>query len=298
MTKVSDERQTWGRLRRLAAALKRPFPTSRGLVIDMRRILVTATLATAAILILRPFGLAEYPSSRAVPLILTLSAASVAVALFNALLKPRLFVNEWWTVGRHVLFSLWNLLGVAAAILLVIRSNGLIPITLRDVVAYAAITVTIGIIPVTIETMATEIRLLKGALLRSRDVNRILGTAARRSGDWQVRITSRTGEVLELSKGEFVYAEAAENYVRVHRESSTRSTSVLLRTTLTEFSGQLADAGAVRCHRSFVVNPERVTRVRGNAQGYQLTLTGAGRVIPVSRSRADATLGRISRLVR
>lgn len=294
MTRASDERQARGRLGRLAEPLGRPFPTSRGLVIDTRRILVAGTIATAALLFLRPFGLASYPSSRVVPLILSFSAVSVAVALLNALLRPRLFAEERWTVGRHILFSLWNLLAIAAAILLVARSVGLVSITLRDFVLFAAVTVAIGAIPVTIETLATQVWLLKTALARSREVNRAIGSTGTKSGNRHVRITSRTGETLELSMREFVYAEAAENYVRVYRESSTQSTAVLLRATLTEIGEQLGDAGAIRCHRSFVVNPERVTRVQGNAQGYRLTLAGADKTIPVSRGRADVTFDRIA----
>ena len=39
-----------------------------------------------------------------------------------------------------------------------------------------------------------------------------------------------------------------------------------------------------RCHRTYLVNLDRVGHVSGNAQGYKLHLEGIDNLVPVSRS--------------
>jgi len=40
----------------------------------------------------------------------------------------------------------------------------------------------------------------------------------------------------------------------------------------------------VRCHRTFMVNFDKIEKVSGNAQGYRLHLVDVGETIPVSRN--------------
>ena len=59
----------------------------------------------------------------------------------------------------------------------------------------------------------------------------------------------------------------------------------MLRTTLKKMEDALAEHSQFfRCHRTYLVNLEKVQRVSGNAQGYRLHLEALEETVPVSRN--------------
>ena len=79
-----------------------------------------------------------------------------------------------------------------------------------------------------------------------------------------------------------------QNYVELSAISSGKVDRVLLRQTISSTYTQLQsiDAGNVqRCHRSYIVNLDKISQVSGNAQGLKLSFDGLEDVlVPVSRS--------------
>ena len=66
-----------------------------------------------------------------------------------------------------------------------------------------------------------------------------------------------------------------------------RPASKLLRLTMKQAEATVASTPfIVRCHRAFLVNLQRVTKVEGNSQGYRLRLEGCAGEVPVSRGYA------------
>lgn len=62
----------------------------------------------------------------------------------------------------------------------------------------------------------------------------------------------------------------------------------MLRSTLRRMEDALASwPQFFRCHRTYLVNLDKVAHVSGNAQGYRLHLEGLDDTIPVSRNLND-----------
>ena len=57
----------------------------------------------------------------------------------------------------------------------------------------------------------------------------------------------------------------------------------MIRTTIKFLSEQLSQFGMIRTHRSYLVNPDAVSKVTGNAQGLKLSLRDSEAIVPVSR---------------
>ena len=95
-----------------------------------------------------------------------------------------------------------------------------------------------------------------------------------------------TREMLEIDAMSFLYAESEGNYVRLHYLSphDQKQTSKLLRLTMKQAEVSASAPFIVRCHRAYLVNLHRVTRVDGNSQGCRLRLEGCADEVPVSRS--------------
>jgi len=101
-------------------------------------------------------------------------------------------------------------------------------------------------------------------------------------------------EVETFALEAFVFAEAQQNYAALHlRGDDGAVSSRLIRATLSELETQIP--GAVRVHRSYLVNPDHVAGVAGNARKREPRLRGVGRRLPMSPAFDLSTLaGRLS----
>lgn len=46
---------------------------------------------------------------------------------------------------------------------------------------------------------------------------------------------------------------------------------------------QISSKKILRCHRSYIVNLEKIESLKGNAQGYKLKIFDSNYIVPVSR---------------
>ncbi|HVU59179.1 MAG TPA: LytTR family DNA-binding domain-containing protein [Puia sp.] len=84
-----------------------------------------------------------------------------------------------------------------------------------------------------------------------------------------------------LHSAQFLYAEAADNYVKIFYTDDQQ----LIRSTLRQLEEIFQGNERIfRCHRTYLVNLDKVVHISGNAQGYKLHLEGVSQIIPVSRS--------------
>jgi len=81
------------------------------------------------------------------------------------------------------------------------------------------------------------------------------------------------------------YIESADNYVEIHYEMEDKLQSYLLRTSTQKLWGRLADTSLVRCHRSFIVNPGKISLFKDMKDHGAIVVTGQpAKEIPVSKS--------------
>jgi len=98
----------------------------------------------------------------------------------------------------------------------------------------------------------------------------------------------------DLEVDQFLYAKAEGNYLMLYMYNGNDLIQLLKRITIKEFEKQLGVIDQiVRTHRSYIVNLSFLEHVKGNAQGYQLTLQHADSPIPVSRNMIPAFEARL-----
>lgn len=88
-------------------------------------------------------------------------------------------------------------------------------------------------------------------------------------------------EKLGLEEASFVYAQAQQNYVTIFFLKDNSLQSEVLRSTLYKIHQQLPKAWQV--HRSYLVNIDKVTAVKGNARKRELELGAFDKTIPISQ---------------
>ena len=88
---------------------------------------------------------------------------------------------------------------------------------------------------------------------------------------------------LYITSSELLYIEAADNYVNIRYISNGKIKSYLLRNSLKNIEKQLSKNMVVRCHRSYLVNMNRVSVIRRDKEHIYMELDAEGvDKIPVS----------------
>jgi hypothetical protein len=99
-----------------------------------------------------------------------------------------------------------------------------------------------------------------------------------------VNFDDENGETrLTVLLSDLLYLEASENYVSIHYLDHDQTDRILLRNSMKRMEEQLAGYPVVRCHRSYLVNLERVAMARKDRSGLILHLNAPVKTqIPVS----------------
>jgi magnesium-transporting ATPase (P-type) len=80
-----------------------------------------------------------------------------------------------------------------------------------------------------------------------------------------------------------LFLESTDNYCTIYHRKNSTIEKVLLRTTLKSVEEQISSKKILRCHRSYIVNLEKIESLKGNAQGYKLKIFDSNYIVPVSR---------------
>ena len=93
----------------------------------------------------------------------------------------------------------------------------------------------------------------------------------------------------DLNLAELVCVKSDGNYLEFYLERGARIQKELKRLSMNNLLSQLSNhPELVQTHRAFLVNTKKIVTIKGNAGGYQLTLSGLDFDVPVARSRISA----------
>jgi hypothetical protein len=90
---------------------------------------------------------------------------------------------------------------------------------------------------------------------------------------------------LSVQLNDLLYLEANENYVTVHYLNQSQSERLLLRNSMKRLEQQLTEYPVIRCHRSYMVNINRIRLVKRTKSGMVIELSTAVPIrLPVSET--------------
>ena len=96
---------------------------------------------------------------------------------------------------------------------------------------------------------------------------------------------------ISLKPSDLLYLQGSDNYITLHYNTPSKPSKFLLRSTLKKLEGDLDNTSIIRCHRSYMVNIEKVKVVRKDKDGLILDLDSASPIeIPVSRTYMNDVL--------
>lgn len=79
--------------------------------------------------------------------------------------------------------------------------------------------------------------------------------------------------------------QSANNYVKIYFEQKGVVSYSIIRLTMKKVEdGLAAHSMFFRCHRTYIINLDKIKHVEGNAQGYKVRMDGIEESIPISRN--------------
>jgi DNA-binding LytR/AlgR family response regulator len=95
---------------------------------------------------------------------------------------------------------------------------------------------------------------------------------------------------LEIQRDEFVFAESADNYCILFFYNNGILQKEIIRISLTKLLNQVQNDTIKKVHRSFIVNLKKVTKFKGNASGYKISIENIEKELTISRNYIDSVL--------
>ncbi len=288
--------------------LRQPYPIEEPAGVALRRAVLIGVFVGSFLLVFQPFGITDWVTPYKTLKILGYGVVSFVVTAIHFLLWPRLFPAAFsdrvWTVGKAIL-----LIGTNILLVTIVNRLYLIALTgdkpnVSGWLNMLAITFLIGIFPAVGAVVAGYVVRLRRYVRQAAELPVHASTpAVAEPGHAELTgamlltlVADNEKDTITLQPDELLYIESSDNYCTVVYLKKGQPVKPLLRSSLSRLEGQIARADVVRCHRSFVVNLDRVEKVTGNAQGYKLHLSDGMFQIPVARKYNDSLVAQLKAL--
>jgi hypothetical protein len=286
---------------KLRVFLQQPFPFE----ISIRQIVLSligvGLFVSLFLVIFQPFGSGEYIREGRTWILWGYGFVTSLVLFFDMLLLPRIFpriFNETkWNVIRGICFQFWHIISIGTANILYSNSIAGKEISVFAVLGFFLQTLSIGFFPITISVVSIHYYLLKKYVDSTKKINERIDLFENQREEaaekpQKIGITSETGkEKIEINLKDLLFIKSIDNYVEVYRADRDNIEIILLRSSLKRIEENLKSYPFLfRCHRTYLINVNNISKVTGNSQGYKLIFKGVEYSIPVSRSYSKILL--------
>jgi len=273
--------------------LDKPYPFDISPKQRMISAFVFSTFVVLFLFIFKPFQIGNFHEHT---LIVSLGYGLICLLIMLFLnlvfvkVVPRYFNENKWTTGRQIFWTLINVFIIGFGNFIFSISLKIIPLSVWGIIQFQFFTLTVGVFPVVISALLNQARLQTLYTKNSNEMNVQLiqqtDQIISKNNDNKEMVTIPSlyaQENLQLEAEDILFVRAADNYIEVYYSDDHGAQRILLRNTLKSVEGILVQGHFFRCHKSYLVNLNKVIRVSGNAQGYRLHIEKIDEPIPVSR---------------
>jgi DNA-binding LytR/AlgR family response regulator len=204
-----------------------------------------------------------------------------------------MFKSKHWTVLKQIIWQVWILVSIGVVNFL--YSSFFLSFTnnLKAFLYFQFYTLVVGIMPVVVVTVINQNRLLAENLKIANEYNNdFTANTDNAPDDEKVSLVAENSkDRLEVNSSDLIYITSTGNYIQAFYQKENELKSIVLRNTLKQTEDQLKENHSmIKCHRAFLVNKNKIVRVKGNSQGLRLVLEGTDEEIPVSRNLSKSLM--------
>ncbi|HRH36656.1 MAG TPA: LytTR family DNA-binding domain-containing protein [Catalimonadaceae bacterium] len=280
-------------MKNLISTLKEPFPYSGGDLGGRFKIIVGSGIFVALFLVVfQPFGAYEWKNPDKNFLLAGFGIVTAICLATSSFIFPRIypgyFKEATWTIGKEILNTIFTILLISVGnyVYSISTLNSGYNFSWSQFSFMIWATFLVGLFPSVFITYFNYHRSVK-KYSNPPEPFRNSETGGEKIPVQLIKISGEgQKDELEFFVSDFLMAEASGNYVEVFLKNGISVEKKLIRATLSRLQNEIPNPVA-RCHRSFLVNLNRVEKVSGNAQGYKLHLNFGGLSVPVGRNYSD-----------
>lgn len=307
MTKCGDDKDAFVKCTILASnlfvhlfqkfshILKQPHPGYQNLPGYFKMVAAISVVVFLILSILQPFNIGQRNINGNAYITAIVYAGGAALTMgigaIWLLLFPGWFNNKNWTLGKDFIVFSYQLISIGFTIWAINNYRNL-----EDERGYGRavfLVFTIGILPYALITFIKHNRYLKQSLKEAEQMNLQLKSLqnAHHAEAGVSSVTDHpaylilTKSSVKIPVSEFLFAESKGNNLYINHTHQNRPKTEIMRCTINEFSeNNLLYPSLLRCHRSYIINMDKVQKIQGNASGYQLVLSTDLPIVTVARS--------------
>ena len=257
--------------------VKRKYPFIKH---KLSTVFIVSIIVMMFIFIFEPFGFDLYKGNKFGVAFGFGVNTFISMLLFNFILKKHLGkLVKKWTI-------LYEILYIVSLILLITLINYVFfSIVLLDCnfnfslfLRITYFTFFIGLIPSSI------LVILKYNFYLKKELNSLIATETEEQ-DLDIVISTQLirEKELKIKLNDFLFAEADKNNVSIYYLNNNEIINKTIRTTINTVENETKHPNIFRCHRSFIINLNKLESAKGNSNGYQVYLKNYKKHIPVSR---------------
>ncbi len=273
---------------------KKPFPTVESAKDKLLISLGSGVVVVGILLIIRPFGIESYKGKFF--FLSGFGIISFLVTALNLFLIPLalrgIINNSNWTTGKNFLAILWILLNISLVnyfygehLVSETYKEGLENLNRTGIVSWITMTFSVGVIPVVFALYFIEKRLFRKNWNMAENFSKEMKGQSTLKTKKQIELKSSKDTSLIVSSPDLICVKAEGNYTSVfwHDESGVKKE--MIRLSLVGFLKKTNSLdNIIRCHKSYIVNLDKVLSFHGNARSVTIRLDGLDFNVPVSRS--------------
>lgn len=279
--------------------LNKPYPLISDIKIKILISVAFGLFVFLFLLVFQPFGIPDIDSYK----LLILSGygfVTCFVLFINYLVLPLLFrkyfQEDLWVIKSEILFIMSSVFTISILnyyYSYVLKLNGLSnkpPFT--DLLSSILVTVLVGVFPVFFLVFFTELYLRTKRLRYAQSLNTQIDSRKNNLSEILLKIeTNLKTDVFKIYMNQLLFIKSEDNYCNIFYVENEIKETKLLRVSLKSIENQNSKFdNIIRCHRSYIVNKDKISKITGNARAYTIHIADLEEQIPVSRKFDIANL--------
>ena len=252
--------------------LNKPYPFNEDLRHNAKIIFFISLGILAFLLIFQPIEINSFSKTEIFYLVTGLAVSTFLILSFNLIilpsLFPKIFNNKGWNIKKEIIWNIWILLAISISdFMFYSKLLGVVDINFNYIINI----ILIAFLPVAVLVIINQERLLKAHLKSAQQLNKKLIDSKQKKERFINFESDYKKDNLIIKSDSLILIKSADNYIEVYYESDGVVKKQMIRSTLQKAEEVTTEYEFIfRCHRTFIVNINHITEIKGNSQGYKL----------------------------
>ncbi len=257
--------------------LKKPFPLAENWLVYIWQVAWISLFVFLFLYIFQPFDISTIPNNKFLTCLGFGLANFIACIIYEFIIRLLGFKRKpkTYTFGKWILLIIGLIFTISLANFIFARFIFFGYIDWQFFPHMIRGTLSIGMFPIIAIGAITLLRQEKQYQNIAEELNQQAKT---------IPSVSNAISLYDIPADNILYVEALQNYVKIKFIDNNEIKEKVERATMKNITEELNGSPVIRCHRSFLVNRNKITSISGNAQGLLLSIEQIDETIPVSRS--------------